>query len=445
LAETNSEAFVATNSVGKDPLYPGMMSAAHQYEILWGLLIGCGDDGAATPDGGWQTNDGGMDEDAAIDAAVLDDCPNRMAPTGEHPGPLVAEEIHAGDVTIQSALDIQTLAGKRAITGSLTIASTTLTTVVLPDLESIGIQLESTTGSTVSTLELPKLETVGGYVRLRATATSILLPSLESVGQNVEVTGASIDAHCLRRADGTQSTATVLFTGMTTTTFELPKYERGPLGIFSATITSLDLPRFTAGSLILQGAALTTLRMPVATMLTELSLRDTPVSSITIPATATYDVVGLHNVSQLTSLAWLSGVAIKSFVLQRAAKITNLTGVVGAGLRHVSLYENPVLADVTALAPVTVLDGFEVVDNDMLTTIDLPNLTNAGQLFIVNEQAKLTALRAPALVTITGGTSTPSQIRNNPMLPNCQATVIRDRAPSRDGWQVSGNQLDTCL
>src|SRR5262245_22596146 len=70
-----------------------------------------------------------------IDAADPVECPNRTAAVGQPQTTPAAGEIALGDVTVRTALDVAGLAGKKVITGSLTIETTELATVALPDLE----------------------------------------------------------------------------------------------------------------------------------------------------------------------------------------------------------------------------------------------------------------------------------------------------------------------
>src|SRR5262245_59055473 len=77
---------------------------------------------------------------ASADAAPPDAAPPDAAPPDAAPPcPTVfdAPETVTGDVTIRTALDVQALAGKRAITGEVLIDGD-LAEVVLPDVEYVG-------------------------------------------------------------------------------------------------------------------------------------------------------------------------------------------------------------------------------------------------------------------------------------------------------------------
>src|SRR5687767_5740462 len=104
--------------------------------VFWALaLTACGGGGGSPDAGAPDASLPGADAspDASPDAAVVDFCPNRTAPVGQPEGPVPTEAIHAGDVTIRTALDVQALAGKRVITGSLYVEGTDVPTIVLPD------------------------------------------------------------------------------------------------------------------------------------------------------------------------------------------------------------------------------------------------------------------------------------------------------------------------
>jgi hypothetical protein len=394
----------------------------------------------ATPDVADASAADAPSPDATVlpDAGPVDDCPNRTAPRGEPQGPIPPEAIRSGDVTIRSALDVVALTGIRAITGNVTVDGPPFTTLSLPDLEVVGGRFRTASGApgTITVLDLPNLETVGGDIGLLGTLISVSAPRLEQTG-GTGFAAAAIDLHCLRDTLGTR------LSGYAGTTLPLPRYRTGTLTITQApNLTRLDVPQWISGGLAVEDtAALTTIAAPLnpassidilrAPLLTSIDLAPiTTLSSMTLTVTAIADLSFLEGLTRVNGGLTLTATRVTSL-----AALDGVTSAVS-----VALTNNPVLASMSGLSNLTFTSSLWVNGNPMLTTVGLARVpTLDGGLQIVSNHA-LTTLAFPALTRVVYE----FVVRDNPAMPNCQATDLRARVAGAPDTTIDGNGTGVC-
>ena len=432
--------------------------------LVVGLTMGCNGGGSSTPDG--RVADGSSVDgpiDALVDStrvdAFVDDCPNRTAPVGEPRPPITTAETHSGDVTIASTLDIQLLAGIRFVNGNLTIDSTTLSEVVLPDLEAVRGHVLIPTSTTVLRVELPRLETVGGAFQDQSSSMKNLrAPQLETFGRELSAKLDEIDVHCLRGIVGTPDTWNVTLGELTQASLHLPKLERGNLRISNnPALTDLQLPSLTTGSVHVGRSAdvrgtnmpnLTAIDLPALATGGELVADDLPaLTSITLGAGAAIEHVSLMSLPQLPSLAWLAQTTYRGLEVSGLDLVTSISGTFASGTTSAGLRGNARLTDIRPVRAIAAAQMIQIIGNPLLTTIELPNLRTVQTTFQVAANSQLTTLSAPRFDRIIDSEDIDSEIRSNLMLPNCQATEIRDRVlpnsqPAR--FVVTNNKPDSC-
>jgi hypothetical protein len=452
-----------------------------RYAFAIFVLVGCGRPspglgGDATPGSDSAADapvDVGVDAsfDAPIDAAIPDaaiDASTTDASTGPCNTTFTNAEIFQGSITIAGPLDLQVLDGKRAITGTLTIA-TTMADVSLPNIEYVGLDLQLPFSGSVATVELPGLCHIGHDVWLAGfDLVSIDLQTVREIGGKFDVLGfklTSLDMPSLLSIGGTWT-------------------------IYSS-LSTLSAPNLTdiAGSLLLEGTSglplsslsglrsLTNVRsILVANDPQLIDLRGLEhIRALPLGLSLSNDAnlrsltglqldpgpVGMLSLSQLPRLqniSPLSAVTSVDVVTQGIPLSNGWLVVVGTGLADLSPLSN--IANVGSRAQIennaslvhatlnTATAEFVFIDNNRsLVDVSFPNLaaTRTMQLpkgtgLSLDTNAVLANISFPALTHVDGA----GVIVGNPMLPTCQATNLAAQAPATDGWNITNNGTGTC-
>jgi hypothetical protein len=448
------------------------------------VVAGCGRAPALPSD--TSSSDGAADAamiDAAFDAAA-DATPDAM-PDVARDAPIDAggstdpcnktftnSEIVPGPVTIAGPADIMALQGKRAITGTLTIAA--------------PIDVDQ-----------PAIEYVGGALELDWTGTStrIALPALCHIGGRVRIGGqklASVDLTRAREIGGELDVGSPLLRSLV-----MPSLVTidGPWWINSQ-LTELAAPNLTTirGKLLIDGSIYGAIPIPTLSRLGSL----TDVTGIDINNDPELvDLTGLEHVRSLpiglqltscTKLQTLHGlqldpgptgdlVIVGSPYLRDISPLSAVTKVVTGydssgwySYGYFSLAQLPRIVDLSPVANITSVDARATIssmanltsidlaitradmmmieDNPRAARIAMPNLTvlgtdpdGGGPALIINNSAALTSIAFPAL----SETHHNVVISDNPMLPTCQATALQAQVNTFGWpWYIGGNGTGTC-
>jgi hypothetical protein len=376
--------------------------------------------------------------DAAVELPLV--CPNRTSPRGLPSVPLTAAEIVSGDVTIRSSLDVTVLQGKKAITGSLTIEGFS-GSVALPDLLAIGGRLiiggQGQVG--LAKIEFPTLETTGKKIEVQGVET-FSAPLLEQVGEWLAIRVATdINIPCLRdiEDEGPGERLGVLLTGHMGSTLSLGKLKRGPVRIDAMpNLTILRLPSYerdyvSVGNVFAsyQGptmTSLTSIELPAATQIDSLDIANSPaLRTIALSGTVPIGFLALNGTS-IDNFAWLSQRAVKEISLRAMPLLTSLQGIQGDQVTYLHLLEMPVLTDLGNLGTKPDMDDIFIGDNPALTSINFVGVTSLIRSFDVINNTALLSLKMPALRVIKDEVYTDTDVVDNPMLPDCYPTNIKN-------------------
>jgi hypothetical protein len=394
---------------------------------------------------------GPSDAKATADAATVDAIADAGPPDGRYDAD--PKTIHFGDYTVAVPLDVQGLAGIHVITGTLTVTAN-MSSLSLPDLEEVGVDVIFN-ASQITSVSLPNLWRVGGQMQVGTAATSLSLPSLTEVG--LDFNGGFSAGYAL-------------------TDLELPRLQRVANGFYVASdpLVTLSAPalttiggQFSAGNSHLQTLDLRSLTHAGAFML---GTDDTLTSLTGLGKLATVTgTLELVNISQPTSLDGLSSLTSVGNLELQMGKLTDvsalssLTTVSGHlyiqfcpaltnlhGLEHLTqvggelmLDDDARLTDLSGLDPLVSVGDLFITNNAALVTNGFPHLTTTTSGFYVHANPQLTSLGLAALANAKGGTVT-----DNPLLPTCEATGLRDRlvanGASSAAFMISGNGTGTC-
>jgi hypothetical protein len=303
------------------------------------------------------------------------------------------------------------------ITGNVRIEQTTFTDLELPMLEVIGGTLTIPgvfDRGEIQNVRLPALETTGGGVELQAPGldaiAAFLTPRLESVpGATLFV--KELDLACLR--DG------VVRIGLTTaSSITLPNFAGSTLRVLSVpNATSLSVPRFSTGTLQASDSPmLASIEAPAFVAGTLTLTNNASLANVQIGADADIELLELFDLPGLSTLQFLDGVTLHGLRLVRAPLVTALAGNLTATISALQVSE-------TGLASMEILG---------VTTI-------TSQTFSIENNPQLTTLTIPALTSIERGA-----IIDNPLLPTCYATRIRDQVAPGTSFLISGNGSGSC-
>jgi len=313
-----------------------------------------------------------------------------------------------------------------------------LVTVSLPALPEVAIALDFSANPSLTSLSAPSLVT-GGWAGIGIAddpaLTSVSLPVLATGGVSVSNTAlTSLELPALT-SGGVSVSDTAL------TNLGLPALTTGDVSVSNTALTGLELAALVSGELAVdQNPSLISLNLPALT-----TCPDDGVSVTNNPALTT---IGLPVLSSADNLQVYGNEVLETLNAPALATLTEDCGGVFIGetmltslslpaLRStcmLSLWDNPAMVslDVPALSSV---NAVHVVRNGALAGLALEHLTSLAVLQIEGN----TALRNLDLGALTS-VQYYVHVRNNPALPQCQATAILARLVAFGGESIiSGN------
>ncbi|HEX2881937.1 MAG TPA: hypothetical protein VHO25_20595 [Polyangiaceae bacterium] len=198
-------------------------------------------------------------------------------------GPVIPSVIE-GDYTIENSVDVALLQGVTEITGHVTIDGTSLVT-----------------------LSLPNLITIGGHLRIEdnGNLSTLSLPSLKSVGNGLDVNIHEGEDFDFRLQDNDMLTTidlseldyvwylTVVGNDLITTTAWLPALETvaSTLTVQGPALTTLSLPALTTLGGMVVDDVLTTISLPELTTLEDLHVQQAQqLQVLSLPSLTSVDV-----------------------------------------------------------------------------------------------------------------------------------------------------------
>lgn len=366
-------------------------------------------------------------------------CPNRTMPPGVPEHAYEPGEIYPTTITINAPADLLALNGIKLIEGDLIIGGT-VTTVTLPDLEVVtgAIAAED---SAVTELHLPRLETANNFRAFRAPdfadLTIVEAPRLESLQLALYLQTSAVDLQCLKSILG----ATIV--GPRGAVFALPRLETATSLIFGdLDATTVEIPAWQHGELEIEQGGLTTLHLGNPD---RIWVRDSPnLATITVAANTNLVSLAIEH-ANLGDVDLLAGAPkVESVGLQHIPGLTSIAGITRAQLFAVYLVDVPALVDLSPLVNTRITDTIEVTQTGA-TEAAFRNTITLDTYLKIDGNPALTSLDIPLLKRLSTGTQH-SSISNNPALPTCQATAIRDHTTLHRGASlaIAGNLADSC-
>jgi len=224
------------------------------------------------------------------------------------------------------------------------------------------------------------LQTVSGHLRIVSNPTSVSFPELTTVGGTVDLA-------------------------------------------LSNNLTSVNLPLLTsAGSVnVLGNPLLTTLALPsLATVRGNLSIQSNGVTSVTLPSLHTIRGTGMGIVNN-PNLVTISLPALQA-----------------PGLRF-AVTDNPALTSLN-LPALAVAESLAVGRNDVLVTVEAPLLATVIGSLTIAENATLSMLFLPSLVTV----GQDFYVDSNPRLPQCAVDALEAQLTTAPVTRTVSNNAATC-
>jgi len=345
-----------------------------------------------------------------------------------------------GSLTITGAAitDMSLLSCLREVYGNLSVADLRVTTIDLPNLESVLGQLRVSENPQLTTLSLAALETVQNDLQVYSN------PALSAMSA-----GALTTAGSLWLTDGM---GTLNLTSLATLDGDLDVSANGP------TFTSLSLPALTqVDALQISSSTLTTLDLPLLAQARSVRLSDTPLTTLALPALTTLaapplaggddddddtgdDDDAAGDDDDAVAITWLDFGGVSSHY--EASSGCTASGT--AELGDLDASSNPLLVDIQ-LPLLTSVDQLTLDNNPQLTTISAASLTEIVSLYVASGNTVLTTLSGLSALTSLGnvelqstalididalaqatGTGCDLTADNNPGLANTQLIALRD-------------------
>jgi hypothetical protein len=333
------------------------------------------------------------------------------------------------DVVIKTTQDLSTYGTCVSLDGNLIIEATSLVTVDLPNLTSVGGSVYIANNALTS-LSLPRLLEVTG------NDGSSWLPARGVVIQEGAL--LSLSAPVLARVGGSLSVSAQSLPGVSLPALRIVSDE---IYVVGSALARLDLPNLeTAGRLDIYGQnALTTLSLPALTSLNwALDIEyNNSLTSVDLPS--------------LTTISDSDGYL--GLYVSRNSALTTLHLPLLARSGRAGLFDNAALQSVT-LPNLESLSGALYMElNPALERVELPTLSRVGWLTFKDNPA-LVALELPALTGVTGAVEMNSigqpypqfEMVGNRVLPQCHAEAILAQLGGFTGLaSISGNDTTaTC-
>jgi hypothetical protein len=304
--------------------------------------------------------------------------------SGAGGAPAACANVFQGDFTIHNALDAMTISPYCEITGTLQLDAPGLTSVSLPNLQTVGGQLEvylgnGTDESDLLSLSLPALTSAGGVDVEASQLNSLELPNLTTVTTfGLQVVSAALPSLSLPKLVSVTS----------------PGLGIG-VGISAASMSSIDLSALVSApdevSLTLGGGA--SVSLPALTSCSILIVWTngslsvpllSQTSSVQLTACSSADLPALTTVGQDLTLNYVGSIDL------------GMLATVGGGL---SLSANTGSFEFSLLSAVGAAITVEWDGSALPVDLSFPVLTSAGSLFITT----FGSLSAPELATVTKG------------------------------------------
>jgi hypothetical protein len=286
-------------------------------------------------------------------------------------------------------VDLATLAGVTRITGDLSLEPQGLMTVELPSLQRVDGQLNLGSNSSLTTISFPALTQVGGQLNLPSNTalTTLNLEALASVGNRFFLTGVPALEN-----------------------FSAPLLETigGTLMVWGAdALETLAFPRLSsvAGAITVeQAAALKALSFPVLSTAAGLTIGSLPqLTELGAPQLATVSgTLFLGNALAPTTLDFSSLISATGLRIEgtKLASLAALSGVTSVGTDGLQMSNNTMLTEALLPALVDIQGQILLNNNTVLTTLSLPEVTQAPSVRIFSSIA-LSTLSLPKLARVT--------------------------------------------
>lgn len=347
--------------------------------------------------------------------------------------------VFQGSFTIQSSLDINTIAPYCEITGNLTMSGPGLTNIALPALQKVGGSIDVSC-TDLASLDLGALAEAGSIDLAQTNLTTLNLASLATVGGDFRI-GIVHQLTNVTLPELTMTSGAVYINGPTLVSVALPKLthvggnpQTGGGIVIGSMLTSIDLGALTTvmRSVSISLASGNVSLPALSTVATDLSVYTT--GTVSVPLVQQAARVDIKN-NSLFSAPALKTITKDFLVTDVAAFNLGALTSVGGNLRITG-------PGVTALpAPqLATIGGVLAVAATKMTALDFPALTSigatmAGNLYAAldfdpnsgvmvcnaqNANSVLTQLKLPLVTSLGPTNSAWIRLGDQPMLPKCR-------------------------
>lgn len=306
--------------------------------------------------------------------------------------------VWVGDYTVATSVDALVLRGIRHITGNLLITGVNAASLTLASIEQVDGVVAVTENDTLVDVTLSSLRFVGSAFGISSNTSvkSVKLPLLETIvgeetmGMALMVSGNdALDSLVFPRLS-TVEKSVVVVNNPVLATFELPMLETvgGGFGVQATAITSLESRALSSvgGDLTLQGnTALTSVSLPALTTV------DGDIQMMNNPALLS---VSLASESVLTVGGYVG--IMRNDVLDSVS----LPGLAEAG--SLGIYENVALESVSVASNTRLVlnASMAIKENASLESVWLPGLAEVGEDLVINQNPMLETLVVSELVSV---------------------------------------------
>src|SRR5690554_3471858 len=351
-----------------------------------------------------------VDEDAGADTETDTETPD----SGEE------EEIYVGSLTLKRASDVANARTYTEITGDLTFAVDVdpITWLELPNLQRVGGTVSISNLSTSRAIAMPELTSIGGdfYCAGNWDVRSLSLPALDAIGGDLNISNIKVEDFempALRQVGG------FVFLGYNTTTasIRLPALEQVELHLALIRLSALDELSLDALTWVGESLHLGELSLAHAEFP---ELREVG-GKISIADSAELQTLAMPRLHTQGAL-WEGDVTL-SIAIYMLPKLTTLDlGELELASGSFSLFLVDELREVQLNALTKVGGNLAIAQNALLRSVALPALDEVDGDLEFRGNATLSTISVPVLGAVQN-----LKVSDNPELPTCQATALRDR------------------